>query len=97
MSGTIPYDFNYMYQLSSLSLQTNDLTGSMQWGLCPGCYNMVDLKADCEEITCDCCTECFIDVQSKEPTNTTITMATNATQTATAVPNSTARTGGLRA
>ena len=61
LTGTIPNEFNYMYQLTSLSMQNNDLTGEMQWGLCPGCYSVVDLKADCEEVTCECCTMCFID------------------------------------
>jgi hypothetical protein len=87
-SGTIPSDFNFMYQLTSLSLQTNDLTGEMQWGLCPGCYSVVDLKADCEEIKCDCCTECFTD--SITPL---LTLESSATTTA-SVSTSTA---GLRA
>jgi len=60
-SGTIPDSMNYMYQLTSLSLQNNDLIGKMPWGLCPDCYSMEELKADCEEIKCKCCTVCFDD------------------------------------
>eukprot|EP00535_Pseudo-nitzschia_heimii_P000873 CAMPEP_0197186602 /NCGR_PEP_ID=MMETSP1423-20130617/14230_1 /TAXON_ID=476441 /ORGANISM="Pseudo-nitzschia heimii, Strain UNC1101" /LENGTH=820 /DNA_ID=CAMNT_0042637961 /DNA_START=72 /DNA_END=2534 /DNA_ORIENTATION=- len=64
LSGTIPYSFNTMYELKSLSLQTNDLTGEMQWGLCPGYYMVDELKADCTELKCDCCTTCFEDSKS---------------------------------
>jgi hypothetical protein len=84
-SGTIPSEFNYMNQLTSLSLQTNDLTGEMQWGLCPGCYSIVDLKADCEEVKCKCCTACFTD-----STTPLVPLESNATTGA-------ASTAGLRA
>ena len=65
LTGWIPYDWNFMYQLTSLSIQSNDLTGKIDWGLCPGCYSMIELKADCEEVKCKCCTECFVDSQRK--------------------------------
>lgn len=61
LTGTIPDDYNYMYQLTSLSLYSNDITGTMNWGLCPGEYRVKELKADCDQVTCDCCTECFTD------------------------------------
>lgn len=62
LSGTIPYTFRKMTELSSLSLQLNDLTGRMPWQLCPKYNdNMVSLKADCEEVSCSCCTACFVD------------------------------------
>jgi hypothetical protein len=57
--GKIPKEYNDMVKLTSLSLQSNDLTGDTPWGLCPGCYSVEQLKADCDEIKCDCCTECF--------------------------------------
>lgn len=84
-SGTIPYEFNDMKQLTSLSLQTNDLTGEMQWGLCPGYYSIVDLKADCVEVKCKCCTTCFTD-----STTPSVPLESNAITGATS-------TAGLRA
>ena len=34
----------------------------MPWQLCPKYNdNMVSLKADCEEVSCSCCTACFVD------------------------------------
>lgn len=67
-SGTIPYSFRYMNSLSSLSLQVNDITGTMPWKLCPEySSNIEELKADCDEISCDCCTECFINSKERNP------------------------------
>jgi len=63
-TGTIPISYgNYMIKLSSFSLQENGITGIMPSNLCPisNINVMEDIKADCNEIICDCCTECFID------------------------------------
>jgi len=59
LTGTIPYEFNFMYQLTSLKVQSNDLSGDMPWGLCPGCYSVLELEADCQQVFCDCCTMCY--------------------------------------
>jgi hypothetical protein len=99
--GTIPNSYGSdMVQLSSLSLQVNGITGSMPSELCPNdkkntITSMEDLKADCEEIECYCCTECFIDpaTDPKRDTNNFTTTIVDAPAAA-ASGASGARTGG---
>jgi hypothetical protein len=62
LNGTIPVEFGELSRLSSLTVHQNDLTGEMPLGLCPGSpdSSMTSLTADCDEISCDCCTDCCI-------------------------------------
>jgi hypothetical protein len=62
LTGTIPNLYRQMVDLKDFSLQQNSITGTMPVALCPGLNaTMNDLKADCEEIACDCCTGCYKD------------------------------------
>jgi hypothetical protein len=65
LTGTIPTECSAMVELEEFSIHRNDLTGTMPEGLCPG-QNvfMTALKADCQEIMCDCCTDCHEDPPS---------------------------------
>jgi hypothetical protein len=74
-SGTIPMEWGGMRRLGTFSIHRNSVTGEMPEDLCPGWYSMYDLKADCEEVYCWCCTDCFVDP------------ATTGTETPTAAPS----------
>lgn len=61
LGGTVPPTFGQLTSLNVLELHANGLIGSISDSICA----LVDegslevLTADCEEIICDCCTECF--------------------------------------
>jgi hypothetical protein len=46
-----------------LELQANELTGNISSALCSrvgeGFNDLKVLTTDCDEVPCDCCTECF--------------------------------------
>jgi hypothetical protein len=58
--GSIPTELGRLPVLSSLTVHRNQLTGVMPLQLCPSGEFMTTLTADCEEVQCECCTECCI-------------------------------------
>jgi hypothetical protein len=65
-TGTVPTECSALVELKEFSIHRNDFTGTMPGGLCPGiAFAMVELKADCEEISCQCCTDCHVDPESE--------------------------------
>jgi len=55
--GTVPDSFGELTNLNVLELHANEFTGSISESICA--LPLEVLTADCSEITCDCCTECF--------------------------------------
>ena len=53
-SGQVPKQLPSIPSLSEMTLHGNDLTGSILMTC-----GMEKLTADCAEVDCDCCTECF--------------------------------------
>lgn len=69
-SGTIPSEWENLWNLVAFSVQENSITGNMPEDLC---YykDLDDLKSDCiEEVSCWCCTECFKDSASAQQSDT---------------------------
>lgn len=65
-SGTIPSEWNNLWNLVAFTIQENSVTGDMPEDLCYH-KDLDDLKADCvEEVSCWCCTECFKDSASAQ-------------------------------
>jgi Leucine-rich repeat (LRR) protein len=56
-AGTIPDNFGLLTNLNALELHGNGFTGSIAESICALALDI--LTADCNEITCDCCTECY--------------------------------------
>ena len=84
ISGTIPSELGTLALLESMILVRNDISGDMPEELCA---LEIDLNADCEEVSCECCNECCIDgggcydntkVPTKAPTLLPTTIPTNA-------------------
>jgi hypothetical protein len=60
-SGTIPWEWENLWQLQSFSIQENSITGEMPNEIC-SLDQLEYLKADCvDEMYCWCCTECYED------------------------------------
>lgn len=58
--GTVPFILGQLSKLSNLSLQGNGFSGSIPESVCLlREENLEVLTADCEKITCDCCSSCF--------------------------------------
>lgn len=60
LSGNVPNLLGELADLAAVHLERNDLVGTMPSGFC-GKTPTVQLKADCEEISCSCCTDCCKD------------------------------------
>lgn len=55
-SGSVPSKFFFMSKLHDLTLQGNDLTGTVS----PVCPNgLTTLTVDCSKVSCSCCTRCY--------------------------------------
>ena len=58
--GTVPVGFGQLATLSDLNLQGNDFSGAMPESVCELREdNLEVLTADCEKLTCDCCSACL--------------------------------------
>ena len=57
LSGSIPTNLRSLSLLEKVNLSFNDLTGTVS-GIC-GLANLFKLEADCQEVDCLCCTECY--------------------------------------
>jgi hypothetical protein len=55
--GTIPSSLGALTALTSLYLNDNQLVGTMPF--CDSDQYFEYLAADCDEVDCDCCTECY--------------------------------------
>lgn len=56
-TGEIPTQFGSIVSLESAHLDGNDFTGSAP--MCDAAVSFIQtLSADCDEVTCDCCTHC---------------------------------------
>lgn len=62
-TGTVPVAFGNLEVLNVLTLQGNDLVGSISPEICAlrgdGPTDLQELSVDCDEVFCSCCTECF--------------------------------------
>lgn len=61
LEGDFPYEVEGYPNLSEFRLEGNNVTGEVSTSTCSlqGTTFLATLSADCEEVTCDCCTECF--------------------------------------
>jgi hypothetical protein len=59
-SGTVPTTYGLLINLSAMNLQGNSLVGSIPAEVCAlRTTTLQELTADCNEISCSCCTACF--------------------------------------
>ena len=58
ISGEVPSELGQLPFLETLAVGHTDLTGGMPAEICG---MNIELKADCEEIPCKCCTVCCVD------------------------------------
>jgi hypothetical protein len=69
LTGTIPSTFSQLRQLGELRLEGNRLTGTYQ---CPSSWPAsVSPQVDCEEVSCDCCADCWWSGQAGGESSTT--------------------------
>jgi len=65
LTGSIPSELGLLTNLEYLILHYNSLTGTMPNEVCAlrndNVGNLDTLVADCEEVTCPCCTYCCVD------------------------------------
>jgi hypothetical protein len=60
VSGTIPSEMGNLPLLTGIKIAQTDLEGEMPAGICN--RNLADeIKADCQEVDCPCCTVCCVD------------------------------------
>jgi Leucine-rich repeat (LRR) protein len=61
LDGDFPVEVEGYPNLSELRLEGNVVTGEVSNSTCSlqGTTFLATLSADCQEVTCDCCTECF--------------------------------------
>ena len=63
LTGRIPNELAQLPLLEVLEVFENKLTGTMPSGVCStiqnAAYDFKALSADCGEVSCDCCTECY--------------------------------------
>lgn len=59
-SGTVPTIYGSLINLSAMNLQGNGLVGSIPTEICAlRTTSLQELTADCNELSCSCCTACF--------------------------------------
>lgn len=59
LTGTIPTELIHLTALESLDVHVNNVSGRMPfYGNATRAIRLGQLEADCNEITCDCCTGC---------------------------------------
>lgn len=59
VGGTVPDTISLLTNLTALNLEGNAFTGSISPGICALTNTtLVELSADCEEVSCSCCTAC---------------------------------------
>jgi len=65
LTGSIPSELGLLNNLEGLGLYRNSLTGTLPNEVCAlrndNVGNLGSLSADCEEVTCPCCTLCCVD------------------------------------
>ncbi|GKY97738.1 hypothetical protein MPSEU_000732000 [Mayamaea pseudoterrestris] len=63
LSGQVPSELSNLPDLEVLELYENNLSGSMPSTVCDriqsAAYDFKALTADCQEVSCSCCTECY--------------------------------------
>lgn len=63
LRGEIPAELGNLPILEVCELYGNELTGTIPQGTCDAVkaatYEYKVLSADCDEIACDCCTQCY--------------------------------------
>jgi hypothetical protein len=63
ITGTIPTEFGAWSNLLLFQLEGNNVNGTMPEEICalvaPAGGALTSLTADCDEVTCACCTECY--------------------------------------
>lgn len=63
LSGEIPTELGNLPLLEVVELYGNDLVGAMPQGTCDAVaaatYDYKVLSADCNEVDCGCCTQCY--------------------------------------
>lgn len=60
LSGTVPNSFGNLSSLSNLNLQENEFSGIIPEEVCLLFEETLEvLTADCEKVTCKCCSTCF--------------------------------------
>jgi hypothetical protein len=61
LRGSFPEEVEGYPNLSEFRLEGNEIIGEVSSSTCSlqGTTFLATLSADCEEIACDCCTECF--------------------------------------
>jgi hypothetical protein len=72
LTGSVPEVLSQLTRLRVLNLHRNDLTGSVPNSLCDLFLegDLYSLKADCAEVECPCCTNCYDDSATSTPTAT---------------------------
>jgi hypothetical protein len=61
ISGTIPPQLGDISSLKTVKVGRVDLVGDIPMGLCNRDTPMEELRADCDEVVCPCCTLCCVD------------------------------------
>jgi hypothetical protein len=61
IEGTIPTELGNLAKLEKFKVARTSVSGSMPEGICARVPEMTELKADCNEISCQCCTICCVD------------------------------------
>jgi len=66
LRGAVPSSLGMLLKLTSLTLDKNDLTGSIPGPFCQQTFEHLD--ADCgdhpPQVSCHCCTQCWSDASS---------------------------------
>lgn len=59
-SGTVPTTYGLLINLGAMNLQGNSFAGSIPAEVCAlRTTSLQELTADCNELSCSCCTACF--------------------------------------
>jgi hypothetical protein len=63
LTGSVPSELENLTNLELLKLEENDLTGAIPSKVCEtfnhSSYSKSAITADCDKVSCECCTECF--------------------------------------
>ena len=63
LTGTVPTEMELLTSLELLKLEENEIQGTMPSKVCKhvnrSSYELKAVTADCAEIACKCCTQCF--------------------------------------